>query len=161
MTAFISVASKAAGFIFAMRLFLGPFAGLESSWGPVVALIALVTMTLGNIIAIQQTNVKRLLAYSSISQAGYILVGFLGSRADAIGSVLFYLMAYTLTNIAAFAVVAAISHSLCSDNLTEYQGLARRKPTLAFVFLLALLSLAGIPPFKTCRPSAESKHTVR
>ena len=107
---------------------------------------AVLTMTVGNLAAIPQTNVKRLLAYSSISQAGYLLVGFLGNSATGTSTVLFYLFVYTLANVAAFSAVIAFSSAAGSDRLEDYAGLARRNPVLALVFTFALLSLAGIPP---------------
>jgi NADH-quinone oxidoreductase subunit N len=146
ITAFISVASKAGGFILVIRLFSYMFIGLDYVWVPILSVLAVLTMTVGNLMAIPQKNVKRLLAYSTISQAGYILVGFTGASVIGISSVLFYLLAYALTNIAAFTVVAAFSRITGSDNLDDYAGLAQKEPMLAFVFLLALLSLAGIPP---------------
>jgi NADH-quinone oxidoreductase subunit N len=146
VTAFISVASKAAGFIVAIRLFSYMFIKLDYVWVPILSIIAFLTMTVGNLIAIPQKNVKRLLAYSTISQAGYILVGFVGASVIGISSVIFYLLAYTITNIAAFTVVAAFSKITGSDELEDYAGLAQKEPLLAFVFLLSLLSLAGIPP---------------
>jgi NADH-quinone oxidoreductase subunit N len=96
--------------------------------------------------AIPQRNLKRLLAYSSISQAGYILVGFVGEPVAGMGSVLFYLLVYTFTNIGAFAVVLSFAHVMGSEDLEDYSGLAQRDPLMALTFLLALLSLAGIPP---------------
>lgn len=146
VTAFISVASKAAGFVFALRVFSYTFVNYSHIWVPVTAVLAFLTMTIGNLVAIPQKNVKRLLAYSSISQAGYILVGFVGASVIGMSSVLFYLLAYTLTNIAAFAVVAAVGKQTGSDEIEDYAGLARRSPGLALIFMLALLSLAGIPP---------------
>jgi NADH-quinone oxidoreductase subunit N len=146
VTAFISVASKAAGFVFVIRLFSYMFVKLDYIWVPILSIIALLTMTVGNLMAIPQKNVKRLLAYSTISQAGYILVGFVGASVIGISSVIFYLLAYTITNIAAFAVVTAFSKATGSDDLGDYAGLARREPLLALIFMLSLLSLAGIPP---------------
>jgi len=151
ITAFISVASKAAGFIFAVRVFSYGFINFkvvmsEPVWVPIVAVLAFLTMTIGNLIAIPQKNIKRLLAYSSISQAGYILVGFVGASVIGISAVLFYLMAYTFTNIAAFAVLAVVEKSTGSNEIDSYSGLARRQPVLALALLAALLSLAGIPP---------------
>jgi NADH-quinone oxidoreductase subunit N len=146
VTAFISVASKAAGFIFAVRLFSYAFIKLQFVWVPILAVLALLTMTIGNLVAIPQKNVKRLLAYSTISQAGYILVGFVGASVIGMSSVIFYLFVYTLTNVAAFAVVAGFERITGSDNLEDYAGLAQRSPLLALTFMLALLSLAGIPP---------------
>lgn len=111
-----------------------------------MAAAAVLSMTVGNLIAIPQKSAKRLLAYSTISQAGYILVGFVGSAAAATSAVIFYLMVYTLTNMAAFTVVIAVSSATGSDLLDDYAGLARREPVLALAFAFALLSLAGIPP---------------
>ena len=146
VSAFISIASKSAGFIFAVRLFLGAFADFKTLWGPLLIAAAVLTMTVGNFVAIPQKNVKRLLAYSTISQAGYILVGFVGAPAAGMSAVVFYLLVYTLTNLAAFAVVIAFSEIVGSDQLEDYSGLARRQPLLGLAFALALLSLAGIPP---------------
>jgi NADH-quinone oxidoreductase subunit N len=146
VTAFISVASKAAGFVFALRLFAYMFIRLDYVWVPILSIIAFLTMTIGNLMAIPQKNVKRLLAYSTISQAGYILVGFVGASVIGISSVMFYLLAYTITNIAAFAVVAAFAKSTGSEELDDYAGLAQKEPLLALIFMFALLSLAGIPP---------------
>jgi NADH-quinone oxidoreductase subunit N len=146
VAAFVSVASKSAGFIFAIRIFLVTLPELRPVWLPLVLGIATLTMTVGNLAAIPQTSVKRLLAYSTISQAGYLLVGFVGSPDAGLAAVIFYLLVYTVTNVAAFAVVIAVSLATGSDRLEDYAGLARRSPLLALTFTLALLSLAGIPP---------------
>jgi NADH-quinone oxidoreductase subunit N len=146
VSAFISVVSKSAGFVFAIRLFSVAFPDLRHWWEPFVMGGAVLTMTVGNLAAIPQASAKRLLAYSSISQAGYLLVGFLGSASAAASAVLFYLFVYTLTNVAAFGAVIAFSSATGSDRLSDYDGLARRDPLLALVFTFALLSLAGIPP---------------
>jgi NADH-quinone oxidoreductase subunit N len=146
VAAFISVVSKSAGFVFAIRLLSVAFTDLRSVWEPFMAAAAVLSMTVGNLIAIPQKSVKRLLAYSTISQAGYILVGFVGSPAAGTSAVVFYLMVYALTNLAAFTVVIAFSSATGSDLLDDYAGLARREPVLALVFAFALLSLAGIPP---------------
>lgn len=146
VAAFISTASKAAGFVFALRLFPLMLNGLAGLWVPLLSALALVTMTAGNLLAIPQTNVKRFLAYSTISQAGYLLVGFVGASASGAASVLFYLLIYAFSNMAAFAVVAACGASWGNYELKSYDGLARRQPLLALAFLAALLSLAGIPP---------------
>lgn len=146
VAAFISVASKAAGFVFAIRLFPLMLAGLAGLWAPLLSVLALVTMTAGNLMAIPQRNIKRFLAYSTISQAGYILVGFVAASPAGVSSVLFYLTAYAVSNMAAFAVAAAFERAAGSDDLEDYNGLARRQPLLALAFLTALLSLAGIPP---------------
>jgi NADH-quinone oxidoreductase subunit N len=146
VTAFISVVSKTAGFVFLIRLFSFAFIDLRPWWEPLFMAGAVLSMTVGNLAAIPQKSAKRLLAYSGISQAGYLLVGFLGTASTGASSVLFYLLVYTLTNLAAFSVVIAFSQATGSDLLPDYAGLARRSPLLALVFTLALLSLAGIPP---------------
>jgi NADH-quinone oxidoreductase subunit N len=146
VSAFISVVSKSAGFVFAIRMFSSAFADQRQLWETFVMAGAVLTMTVGNLAAIPQVNVKRLLAYSSISHAGYLLVGFLGNPSTGTSAVLFYLLVYTFANIAAFAAVIAFSSATGSDKLEDYAGLARRNPALALVFTFALLSLAGIPP---------------
>jgi NADH-quinone oxidoreductase subunit N len=146
VTAFVSVASKAAGFAVLMRVFIGAFDFIRPEWVAVVGALSVVTMTLGNVVAIPQTNIKRMLAYSSIAQAGYILIGVVCVSAFGVASTIFYLIMYTLTNICAFAVVVLISNVTGSDEITDFAGLSRRSPTLALVMLLALLSLGGIPP---------------
>jgi NADH-quinone oxidoreductase subunit N len=146
VSAFISVVSKSAGFIFAIRLFSFAFADLRGVWEPFVMAMAVLTMTVGNLAAIPQRSAKRLLGYSTISQAGYLLVGFLGSPSTGTSAVVFYLFVYTLANTAAFAAIAALSTATGSDELDGYAGLARREPVLALAFTFALLSLAGIPP---------------
>jgi NADH-quinone oxidoreductase subunit N len=146
VSAFLSVVSKAAGFVFAVRMFSFAFADLRQVWEPFFMAGAVLTMTVGNLAAIAQPSAKRLLAYSSISQAGYLLVGFLGTPSSGTSAVLFYLFVYTMANVSAFAVVIAFSSATGSDRLDDYAGLARRAPLLALVFTFSLLSLAGIPP---------------
>ncbi|HPD19205.1 MAG TPA: NADH-quinone oxidoreductase subunit N, partial [Candidatus Goldiibacteriota bacterium] len=146
ITGFISVASKSAGFVFVLRLLSYTFLNLNYVWVPILSVIAFLTMTIGNLIAIPQKNIKRLLAYSTISQAGYMLVGLVGASVIGISSVLFYLFIYTFTNIAAFAVVAGVEKYTGSCEISEYTSLSQRNPLLALTFLLSLLSLAGIPP---------------
>jgi NADH-quinone oxidoreductase subunit N len=146
VTAFVSVASKAAGFAVLMRVFIGAFDFIRPEWVAVVGALSVVTMTLGNVVAIPQTNIKRMLAYSSIAQAGYVLIGVVCVSAFGVASIIFYLIMYTLTNICAFAVVILISNVTGSDEIADFAGLSRRSPALALVMLLALLSLGGIPP---------------
>ena len=153
ITAFLSVAPKAGGFAALLRLFLHALPALP--WGPALATLAGLTMTLGNFLAIPQTNIKRMLAYSSIAQAGYILIGLCVAAPSSEGvplasfgapSVLFYLMAYLLMNLGAFAVVIAVGNHLGSDQISDYAGLIRRSPFLASALALFFLSLAGVPP---------------
>lgn len=148
ITAFISVASKAAGFAVVLRVMLTAFGvgNVQKEWVALLAAFAVVTMTLGNVVAITQRNIKRLLAYSSIAQAGYMLVGVVSASELGVAAVLFYLMAYTMTNIAAFTVIVIVTRVGGSDEIASYAGLSRRSPYLGLAFLLALLSLGGIPP---------------
>jgi NADH-quinone oxidoreductase subunit N len=146
VTAFVSVASKAAGFAVLMRVFIGAFDFIRPEWIAVLGALSVVTMTLGNVVAIPQTNIKRMLAYSSIAQAGYVLIGVVCVSAFGVASTVFYLIMYTLTNICAFAVVILISNATGSDEIADFAGLSRRSPAMALVMLLALLSLGGIPP---------------
>jgi len=151
--AFLSVASKAAAFAVVLRIF---YEGMQSevisdSWSETFAIVAAVSMTLGNLLAMVQTNVKRLLGYSSIAQAGYILVGLAaisagGGMSDSASSVLFFMGAYALTNLAAFIVVIAVSARTGTDEIADYAGLGRRAPWLAGALAFALVSLTGIPP---------------
>jgi len=146
ITAFISVASKAAGFAVLMRVMLAVFPQAESYWVPLVAVIAAFTMTLGNTLALAQKNIKRLLAYSSIAQAGYALVGLAAISQAGIAATVFYLAMYTLTNLTAFGVIILVSRVTHSDEISDYAGLSRRSPGLALAFMVAFLSLGGMPP---------------
>jgi len=144
---FLSTASKAAGFAVLVRVLLGAFPALGDQWALLLAIIATLTMTVGNTIALAQKNIKRLLAYSSVAHAGYILVGVVTFSELGLTSVVFYLIAYLLTNLAAFGTIVAAWKSLGSDELEAYDGLSRRSPGLALAMLVAFLSLAGMPPF--------------
>jgi NADH-quinone oxidoreductase subunit N len=148
ITAFVSVASKAAGFSVLVRVFLIVFTPIQAQWVSIVAGLSLLTMTLGNLLAIPQRNVKRLLAYSSIAQAGYVLIGVAAAPSGELGTaaVLFYLAVYVLTNVAAFAVVEVVTNVTGTENLYEMAGLSRRSFGLALGLMLAMLSLGGVPP---------------
>lgn len=147
VTGFLSTASKAAGFSVLLRLLFVAFPSEGSSWGLIVMLLSVASMTFGNLQAINQKNIKRLLAYSSIAQAGYILIGVAAGTPLGNSGVIFYLMAYLVTNLAAFAIVTIIGRMLGSDEIKAYAGLSRRSPGLALGLLAAFLSLGGIPPF--------------
>jgi NADH-quinone oxidoreductase subunit N len=152
VTAFLSTASKATGFAILVRVFLTAFGSVQVQWSALLAAIAIVTMTLGNLAALRQRNMKRLLAYSSIAQAGYILIGvaaFIDKPLQAftgINGVLIYLFAYLVTNVGAFTVVTAFETATGKTEVKDYAGLIRRSPWLASLLLVFLLSLAGIPP---------------
>jgi NADH-quinone oxidoreductase subunit N len=144
---FLSTASKAAGFAVLVRLFFVAFPGFAPSWTLVLAALSAITMTVGNLLAISQTNVKRLLAYSSIAHAGYALIGVVAFSQLGAASVVFYLAAYIVTNLLAFGVVMAFSRITGLENLEDYAGMSRRNPWLGLMMLAAFLSLAGMPPF--------------
>jgi len=143
---FLSTASKAAGFAVLLRVMIVVFPMLAIQWGAVLAALSVATMTLGNLIAISQRNIKRMLAYSSIAHAGYILIGVVSISPLGTTGVVLYLLAYLVTNMAAFGAVAAFERISGSDDMSAYYGLSRRSPALALVFLISLLSLAGMPP---------------
>ncbi len=144
---FLSTASKAAGFAVLVRFFVVAFPELASSWSFILAVFSAITMTVGNLVALKQTNIKRLLAYSSIAHAGYAMIGVVTASSLGVASVIFYLLAYIVTNLAAFGIVMAFSRVAGSDEIKDYAGLSRRSPGLALAMLVAFLSLAGMPPF--------------
>lgn len=146
ITAFISTASKAAGFAVFVRVMLAVFPAAETQWVGIVTGMAVATMTLGNLLALAQKNIKRLLAYSSIAHAGYSLIGLVALSEFGTASLVFYLGAYVVTNLLAFAVVILFARSAGSEEIADYAGLSRRSPGLALALLVALLSLAGMPP---------------
>lgn len=157
VTAFVSVASKAASFALLLRFFLAVFPetlvvaeqSLGAVWGSFVVVVSVLSMTLGNVLALRQSNIKRLLAYSSIAQAGYTLMGLAAIQSApelGIASVAFYMFMYTFTNLLAFAGVILFSEAASSEQIADMGGLSRRNPWLALAMTVALLSLAGIPP---------------
>jgi NADH-quinone oxidoreductase subunit N len=145
---FLSTASKAAGFAVLMRILLTIYADPEviPYWVIIVAALSVFSMTLGNVMAIPQKNIKRLLAYSSIAHAGYALIGVAALSELGIASVVFYLVVYVITNLAAFGIVAAFWRISGSDQIADYAALSRRSPTLAIIMMVTFLSLAGMPP---------------
>lgn len=146
ITAFLSVASKAAALAAFIRVF---FVGLESAqmvWGHAIAVLAALAMVVGNVTAIVQSNIKRMLAYSSVAQIGYVMVGAVALDAYGATSMAYYMTAYLFANMGAFICVIAFSERTGSDEIMDYSGLARRSPMLAAFFTLFLLSLTGIPP---------------
>jgi NADH-quinone oxidoreductase subunit N len=146
VTGFLSTASKAAGFAVLMRVLLVAFPETMPYWTGVVAVLSVASMTLGNSLALAQRNIKRMLAYSSIAHAGYALIGVVAFSPLGITSVVYYLGAYLLTNLAAFGVVVAFWRVVGSDEIADYAGLSRRAPWLSIALLVAFLSLAGMPP---------------
>ena len=150
VTAYLSVASKAASFAFLLRLFYGqlaPFAPVREVWTPILAVIAVITMTVGNLAAINQSNIKRLLAYSSISHAGYMLLGVVAGNEIGIKGIEVYLMVYTFMNLGAFLVLVALRRQkIIGDEMDDISGLMKKSPGYAVLMLIFLISLAGIPP---------------
>ncbi|MCB9136398.1 MAG: NADH-quinone oxidoreductase subunit N [Anaerolineales bacterium] len=143
---FLSTASKAAGFAVLVRVLLAAFPNISDQWGAILAALSVATMTLGNSVALTQTNIKRMLAYSSVAHAGYILIGVVAANELGLSSVVFYLVAYLLTNLAAFGVVSVVGRVIGSDEISAYAGLSRRSLGASMAMLVAFLSLAGVPP---------------
>ncbi len=153
IAAFLSVASKAGAFAVIIRVFFEALGDdlLADHWKTIFAVLAALSMFVGNVLAIQQTNMKRLLAYSSVAQAGTILIGLAAITADrgdtlGAGAILFYLAGYTVTNLTAFLVVIAVYNRTGSYEIIAYRGLGRRAPLLACLMAFALISLIGLPP---------------
>jgi len=143
---FLSTASKAAGFAVLMRVLLAAFPASVPYWAAIIAVLSTASMTLGNALALVQKNIKRMLAYSSIAHAGYALIGVAAVSPLGTTATVFYLLAYVVTNLAAFGVVAAYWRVSGSDEIASYAALSRRAPGLSLVMLVAFLSLAGMPP---------------
>jgi len=150
VTAYLSTASKAAGFAVATRVLITALPDFAADWTTYLAALAILTMSVANFIALKQTSVKRMLAYSSIAQAGYILIGLAAMGSDptfsGLNGLLIYIFAYVFTNVGAFLVVMAVEKQDGSNELSAFSGLAKRSPVLALLMTIYLLSLAGIPP---------------
>ena len=146
ITAYLSVASKAAGFAVILRVFYEALGPVSMDWGMMFGVLAAITMTLGNVVAIAQTNIKRMLGYSSIAQAGYLMMGLAAVSALGRSGLVFFLIAYALTNLGAFIAIIAISNKTGSDLISDYSGMAKRAPLLALALGLCLISLTGLPP---------------
>ena len=153
ITAYLSVASKAAGFAVILRVFYLAFGEISLDWGTLFAVLSAVSMTIGNLVAIAQRNIKRMLAYSTIAHAGFLLIGVAAIAArvpvgETIGpsAVLFYLVAYAVTNLAAFFAIIAISNRTGSDMISSFAGMGRQAPFLAIILAFSMISLLGLPP---------------
>src|SRR5581483_4962650 len=154
VTAFMAVASKAASFGAFLRVFVEGLGGLKANWQPLFLAVCLATLVLGNVVAIVQTNIKRMLAYSSIAHAGYALIGLVaagraadGTGATGLASVMLYLAVYAFMTLGAFAVVAMLRKGgLEGEEIEDFTGLAKRQPVAALLMLVFMVSLAGIPP---------------
>jgi NADH-quinone oxidoreductase subunit N len=147
ITGFMAVGVKLGAFAGFVRIFLVNLGPVSMHWSEALWVIAALTMTTGNVIAVVQTNIKRMLAYSAIAHAGYILVGMAAASAEAGSAVLYYLLAYAFTNLGAFAIVVALERrGVAGDMVADYRGLSTRSPALSAAMAIFLLSLAGIPP---------------
>ena len=146
-TAYVSVASKAASFALMIRLFLSAYGSVADAWIPLLGAIALITMTIGNLAAVTQTNLKRLLAYSSVAHGGYILLGLVAANEPGLRGVAIYILAYVFMNFGAFALIAALRRDgEAAEELDDLNGLAARAPGYTILVAIFMLSLAGIPP---------------
>ena len=146
ITAFMSTVVKTAAFAAFLKLFTVSFREVEAVWSSSLWIIAAATILVGNITAVYQTNFKRMLAYSSISHAGYMLIAILAMNKLSSGSLLFYATAYSISSITSFAILLIVNKSIGSESIESFYGLGKRNPLLAAVTVVAMLSLAGIPP---------------
>ncbi|OGW39431.1 MAG: NADH-quinone oxidoreductase subunit N [Nitrospirae bacterium RBG_13_39_12] len=147
ITAFMSVGPKAAGFAVLGRVLMVAFASVSVNWTAILIPIAILTMGVGNIVALSQTNIKRMLAYSSIAHAGYALLGIIAANNEGLASVMNYLMIYAFMNIGAFAVIIMLrSEGFSGENISDYEGLSKKHPLAAALMLIFMFSLTGIPP---------------
>ena len=146
ITSYLSVISKGASVFILMIILFTVFPVIITTWQKTIFVVSVLTMTIGNLFAIRQQNLKRFLAFSSISQAGYILLGLIGGNQLGMASIIYYILVYVFSNLGAFGVVAAISNAKGKENIDDYNGLYHTNPKLSLVMTLALFSLAGIPP---------------
>jgi len=153
ITAFLSVGPKVAGFAVLIRVLVVALPGYSFNWTAMLSLVAILTMTVGNLVALWQTNMKRMLAYSSIAQAGYMLIGVSAFAAQpserllgGVDATMFFLLAYLFTNLGVFAVAIVLENKMGTANISDYAGLIRRSPFLSIALLIFFLSLIGIPP---------------
>jgi NAD(P)H-quinone oxidoreductase subunit 2 len=146
VVAFLSVGSKAAGLALATRLLSIVFPAIEHQWHEILEILGLLSMVFGNLIAATQTSMKRMLAYSSISQAGYLIIPIVAGTSDGYASMIIYLITYIFMNLGAFACVIIFGLRTGTDQIRDYTGLYLKDPWLAFCLTISLLSLAGMPP---------------
>ncbi|MEW6741035.1 MAG: NADH-quinone oxidoreductase subunit N, partial [Nitrospirota bacterium] len=143
ITAFMSVGPKAAGFAVMGRVFYTAFQNIQADWTPILIGIAILTMAVGNILALVQTNIKRMLAYSSIAHAGYMLIGIIPGTQESMSAMMVYMLIYAFMNIGAFAIVILLEKG---EELSDYEGLSKSHPLVAALMLVFMFSLTGIPP---------------
>jgi NADH-quinone oxidoreductase subunit N len=147
VTALIATAPKLAGFAMLMRLMVEALGGLQADWQQMIIVIAVLSMAVGNIIAIAQTNLKRMLAYSTISHVGFILLGILAGTTAGYSSAMFYTITYAFMSLGGFGVIMLLARQgFEADNITDLTGLNQRSPWFAFIMMVLMLSMAGVPP---------------
>lgn len=147
VTVFVGTAPKIAGFAMIMRLLVEGMGDLHGDWQSMLIILAVLSMAIGNVIAIAQTNIKRMLAYSTISHVGFILLGVLSASAEGYSSAMFYTIAYALMSLGGFGIIMLMAHSgFEADQLDDFRGLNQRSPWYAFMMLILMFSMAGVPP---------------
>ncbi len=146
ITAFLSVISKGAAVFILTIILYKVFSNIRESWELILYVLSVATMTIANLFAIRQNNLKRFMAFSSIAQAGFILLGIMGADQAGMTAVVYFMLIYVFTNLAAFGVISSISHQTGNETISSYNGLYRTNPLLSLTMMLALFSLAGIPP---------------
>jgi NADH-quinone oxidoreductase subunit N len=146
VTGYMATVGKVAAFAAFLRLFQFGFAPAQETYQLIIAAVAVVTMFTGNILALYQSSIKRMLAYSSISHAGYMLIALMTSNDITNSSVLYYSIAYTIASLPAFVIVLIVQQNRVNDSITSFHGLGKQNPAMAFVFAVSMISLSGIPP---------------
>lgn len=147
VTAFIGTSAKLAAFGFVMRLLVEGLGAMQTAWQDILIILSVLSLAIGNIVAIAQTNIKRMLAYSTISHVGFILLGFIATNNDGYSASMFYTITYAVTAVAAFGIVILLSRAgFEADNIDDFKGLNARHPWYAFMMLLVMFSMAGVPP---------------
>jgi NADH-quinone oxidoreductase subunit N len=147
VTVFIGTAPKLAGFAMFMRLLVEGLGDLQTDWQQMLVILAVLSMATGNVIAIAQSNIKRMLAYSTISHVGFILLGILAGTAEGYSSAMFYTISYSLMSLGGFGIIMLMARSgFEADQLDDFRGLNQRSPWFAFLMMILMLSMAGVPP---------------
>ena len=146
VVAFLSVGSKTAGFAFAIRILITTFSSFDEQWKLLFTILAILSMALGNVVALAQTSMKRMLAYSSIGQAGFVMIGIVSGTQDGLSAAVLYLAAYLFMNLGAFSCVILFSLRTGSDKISDYSGLYQKDPLITLGLSVCLLSLGGLPP---------------
>lgn len=147
VTGYLSVVSKAAASFILLFVLYKAFGNIKIVWEPILWWLAIITITIGNLFAIRQNNIKRFFAFSSISQAGYILLGIIGGTAQGMTATVYFILVYVFSNLAAFAVISSVENQSGKVKISDYNGLYKTNPKLSFLMMLAVFSLGGIPPF--------------